>query len=422
MAPLYAVRIVPGSLGTFAGLKTDEHARVLDSRGAPIGGLYAAGNDMNSIMGGHYPGGGITLGPAMTFGWIAARHIAAQTSEQPEDAHANAPMSQPDPGAPPEEVDLLVFGGGAGGMTAALVASLEGLDVLLCEKTGQVGGTTATSGGTAWVPGTDLSVRAGVPDSAEDAAAFLASVVGQRGGEAQRRAFLESGPAAIRELEQHTEAKFVAATAHPDYLGNHPGAAFGGRALAPLPFDGRRLGRDFARVRPPRPEFLGPTGMMVARNELDALLRPFSNFANFRTATGLLLRQAADRLRYPRGTRLVMGNALVARLFYSLRQRNTPIRFDTALSELIVEQGRVVGAVVQGPTGEQRIRARYGVVLATGGIAHHHALRARLFPRSATRSLAPDGNTGDGIDAAARIGAPVDTGATVRRCGCRHRS
>jgi hypothetical protein len=70
--------------------------------GAPIGGLYAAGNDMNSIMGGHYPGGGITLGPAMTFGWIAARHIAAQTSEQPEDAHANAPMSQLTPAPRPK--------------------------------------------------------------------------------------------------------------------------------------------------------------------------------------------------------------------------------------------------------------------------------------------------------------------------------
>lgn len=314
------------------------------------------------------------------------------------------PMSQP------EEVDLLVFGGGAGGMTAALVASLEGLDVLLCEKTGQVGGTTATSGGTTWVPGTDLSVRAGVPDSSINAAAFLASVVGQRGNEALRQAFLESGPAAIHELEQHTEAKFVAATAHPDYMGNHPGAAFGGRALAPLPFDGRLLGKDFARVRPPRPEFMGPTGMMVARHELDALLRPFNSFANLRTAMGMVLRQATDRLRYPRGTRLVMGNALVARLFYSLRQRRTPIRFDTALSELIVEQGRVVGAVVNGPAGEKRIHARYGVVLATGGIAHHHALRARLFPQSATRSLAPESNTGDGIDAAARIGAPVDDG------------
>lgn len=74
--PFYAVRIVPGSLGTFAGVVTDASARVLDEAGRPIPGLYAAGNDMSSVMGGHYPSGGITLGPAMTFGWIAAQRIA----------------------------------------------------------------------------------------------------------------------------------------------------------------------------------------------------------------------------------------------------------------------------------------------------------------------------------------------------------
>ncbi len=74
--PFYAVRVVPGSLGTFAGLHTDGDARVLDAQGIPIAGLYAGGNDMSSIMGGHYPSGGITLGPAMTFGFIAAHHAA----------------------------------------------------------------------------------------------------------------------------------------------------------------------------------------------------------------------------------------------------------------------------------------------------------------------------------------------------------
>lgn len=75
--PFYAVKVVPGDLGTFAGLQTDQHARVLDAQtGAPIQGLYACGNDAGSIMGGNYPGGGITLGPAVTFGYIAARHLA----------------------------------------------------------------------------------------------------------------------------------------------------------------------------------------------------------------------------------------------------------------------------------------------------------------------------------------------------------
>jgi succinate dehydrogenase/fumarate reductase flavoprotein subunit len=74
--PFYAVRVLPGSLGTFAGLRTDVHARVLDAQGQPIAGLYAGGNDMNSVMGGNYPSGGITLGPAMTFGYLAALHAA----------------------------------------------------------------------------------------------------------------------------------------------------------------------------------------------------------------------------------------------------------------------------------------------------------------------------------------------------------
>ena len=74
--PLCAVRLVPGSLGTFAGLKTDAQARVLDATGEVIPGLHAVGNDMHSIMGGHYPSGGITLGPGMTFGYLAGLALA----------------------------------------------------------------------------------------------------------------------------------------------------------------------------------------------------------------------------------------------------------------------------------------------------------------------------------------------------------
>ncbi len=80
-APFYAVKVVPGSLGTFAGIETDAQARVLDGSSMPIPGLFAVGNDMNSIMGGHYPSGGITLGPAMTFGFIAAETIAADAAQ-----------------------------------------------------------------------------------------------------------------------------------------------------------------------------------------------------------------------------------------------------------------------------------------------------------------------------------------------------
>jgi succinate dehydrogenase/fumarate reductase flavoprotein subunit len=74
--PFYAVKVVPGDIGSFVGLRTDEHARALDVHGKPIEGLYVAGNDAASFMGGTYPGAGITLGPAMIFGHIAASHAA----------------------------------------------------------------------------------------------------------------------------------------------------------------------------------------------------------------------------------------------------------------------------------------------------------------------------------------------------------
>ena len=77
--PYFAVRVIPGSFGTFAGLKTNEHAQVLNDGGEVIEGLYAAGADMASVMGGHYPAGGINLGPAMAFGYIAGKHAAGAT-------------------------------------------------------------------------------------------------------------------------------------------------------------------------------------------------------------------------------------------------------------------------------------------------------------------------------------------------------
>ena len=73
-APFYALRVKPGDIGTFMGLPTDGQARVLQPDGRPVEGLYATGNAACSLFGGHYPSAGITLGPGITFGWIAARH------------------------------------------------------------------------------------------------------------------------------------------------------------------------------------------------------------------------------------------------------------------------------------------------------------------------------------------------------------
>ncbi|MGF6569089.1 succinate dehydrogenase/fumarate reductase flavoprotein subunit [Paraburkholderia sp. GAS333] len=88
--PYYALKVLMGDLGTFDGISTKVTGEVLDEAGAPIPGLYAVGNDRASVMGGNYPGAGITLGPIMTFGYITGRHLAGVS-----DAAAPA-QSQPD--------------------------------------------------------------------------------------------------------------------------------------------------------------------------------------------------------------------------------------------------------------------------------------------------------------------------------------
>ncbi len=304
------------------------------------------------------------------------------------------------------ETDLLVAGAGPAGMAAALVAATEGLEVVVCEKTEQVGGTGATSAGTLWIPGNRQSRDTGYADSPDDAARYLDGLVGAADGAELRAVFLSDGPDAIDYLVSRAGLRFVPCGEHPDYRNNQPGAAIGGRAIVPEIFDGRLLGEDFDRVRPPIDEFMLFGGMMVSKEDIGPLIGRYASPRNLVHAARLVLRYAADRLRYRRGTRLTMGNALVARLFYGLRKRGVPVLFGAPVVELIRDGGRVVGAAV-GEDG-RRIRARRGVVLATGGFAHNPAFRAEFMPASAPpRSMAAAANAGDGLEMATRAGADI---------------
>ena len=144
-----------------------------------------------------------------------------------------------------KETDLLVVGAGPAGMTAALVASLEGLDVVVCEKSGQVGGTGATSAGTLWIPGNSQNRKAGFEDSADDAATYLDQLIGEDQMSGHRMVYLRDGPDIIDYLEDRTDVKFLPCGMHPDYRNNLAGAGLAGRAIIPENFDGRLLGRDF---------------------------------------------------------------------------------------------------------------------------------------------------------------------------------
>jgi len=268
--------------------------------------------------------------------------------------------------------------------------------------------TTATSAGTLWIPGNRHGRAAGHQDAVEDAARYLQALAGPDDARGLRHAFLATGDEAIAFLEQHSQVVFASSGPHPDYL-VQPGAAFAGRALSPLPFDGRRLGAGFARIRPPIPEFLLLGGMMVGKADIQALVRRWSSLQAFLHSARLVARYAADRLRHPRGTRLVMGNALVARLFASLCDAKVDVRFGWRLRELVAENGRVTGAVFDTDGGLRRITAVRGVVLATGGVGRSAALRRELLREGEeVASLACESVAGEGIAAARRTGAALE--------------
>jgi len=306
------------------------------------------------------------------------------------------------------EVDLLVVGAGPAGMAAALIASLEGLEVLVAEKSDYVGGTGATSAGTLWIPGNHQSRDAGYADSAEQAETYLHALIGQGANRDLIKAFLQTGPAVIDYLEARTDVQFLPCGKHPDYRNNMPGAAVSGRAIVPKPFDGRLLGKDFRRLRAPIAEFMLLGGMMVGKEDIAPLIGRFRSLSNFVYSARLFARYLADRLRYPRGTRITMGNALIGRLFFSLRKRAVPILFEAAIVDVIGNRSGVTGARLSVAGKEVIVKTRKGVVLATGGYAHNKALREKFMPQpTPMHSLSYQGNRGDGVAIGQRLGANV---------------
>lgn len=307
--------------------------------------------------------------------------------------------------AEPETHDVVVLGAGAGGMTAAAVAAAEGLDVLVLEKTGCVGGTTALSGGMVWAPGNPKAAAIGRPDSIDAARDYLGRLVSGTHNAAVRESFLNHAADAIAWLETHTSVRLRPVPVYPDYDPDLPGAALGGRVLEPVAFDATRLGAAFALLRPPLPEFTLFGGMMLARPDIAHVRRVGRSLRSTLRVAALLTRYAKERARAPRGTTLVLGNALAGQLLHSLLRPNVTLRTDVTAERLLVEGGAVEGVVAEG----RPILACRGVVLATGGFSHDPALRAALLPAAAGPfSAASPGNTGDGLRLGEAAGGEIE--------------
>ncbi|EEA00040.1 fumarate reductase/succinate dehydrogenase flavoprotein domain protein, partial [Burkholderia sp. H160] len=305
-----------------------------------------------------------------------------------------------------EAFDVVVIGAGGAGMSAALFAAIDGARVLLVESTEYVGGTTAYSAGTTWIPNSSHGPSINPDDSSANAEGFLRSAVGERSSEALRRAFLQAGPRAVAHIEANSDVRYRARPFHPDYLSELEGSTLRGRALEPLAFDGRKLGRHFALIRPPIPEFTVLGGMMVDRDDVGHLLNMTKSFRSLRHAVKLLARHAHDRLSWPRGTRLVMGNALIGRLLHSLLARDVTVLVSTKLEALRANASGAIDGITLSQNGQRRqITVTGGVILASGGFNRHPQRRRAMLP-GAELAWCPGapGHTGSAQDLALAAG------------------
>lgn len=308
-------------------------------------------------------------------------------------------------------VDLVIAGSGGGGMVAGLAALDCGLEPLIVEKQPLVGGSTGLSGGIVWLPNNPLMRADGIADSHEDGLAYLADVVGDIGAPSspeRREMFLTAGYEMINFLTRKG-VELIRCAGWSDYYPNHKGGNASGRAVEGIPFDAAKLGGWRDKVQPPLAKNYG---YVVLTNELRSV--QYFNRAPraFAVATRVFLRTAAARIR--RGQILTNGASLIAQLLKALMDLSDgppPLWTDAAMTDLVVEDGRVVGACVVRDGKPLRIEARKGVLLAAGGFGHNKEMRRRYSgdqPNEAQWSIANAGDTGEVLEAAMRLGAKTD--------------
>jgi 3-oxosteroid 1-dehydrogenase len=308
-------------------------------------------------------------------------------------------------------VDLIIAGSGGGGMVAGLAALDCGLEPLIVEKQALVGGSTGLSGGIVWVPNNPLMRADGIADSHEDGLAYLADVVGDIGAAstpARREMFLTAGYEMINFLIRKG-VRLIRCAGWSDYYPNHKGGNEAGRAVEGIPFDAAELGAWRDKVQP---SLAKNYGYVVLTNELRSV--QYFNRAPraFAVATKVFARTNAAKIA--RRQILTNGASLIGQMLkvlISLTDGQPPLWINAALDDLIVEDGRVVGARITRDGTALTVEARKGVLLAAGGFGHNADMRRQYSgdqPNDAKWSIANAGDTGEVLQTAMRLGAKTD--------------
>lgn len=304
-------------------------------------------------------------------------------------------------------VDVLIVGSGGGGMTAGLTAHASGLDALVVEKSCYFGGSTALSGGGIWVPRAPAQRREGYAPSPEGVVEYLRTITDGLVSEARLRQYVESAPQMLEFLEQLSRwCVFVWKPGYADYYPELPGGSELGSTINVPPIDLRELGPDEQKLL--KPLALAPKGIWLGPKELRSFYRIRQSWAGKGVLLKLISRMVRARVFNERMA--AIGQSLAARLRLAMRETGVPLWLDSPMVELLADvDGSVTGAVLERQGGKQRIGARLGVVLASGGFDHDLAWRKEQLPVvDQDWSFGNPAATGDGIRAGQQVGAATD--------------
>jgi 3-oxosteroid 1-dehydrogenase len=294
------------------------------------------------------------------------------------------------------ECDVIILGSGSAALSAALRSAVAGLKVIVLEKTGFVGGTSAMSGAGTWIPANYHAAAAGIKDSTSEALEYIrgASPDGWQSSEDKLwQAFVENAPAMLEFVEANTPLRF-ALTEEPDTMVERPGGKRKGRMLSPGPLRRSLVGQFSGKIRPSTLPHLYTYQEVYDGDLYHQPVRATLRFIH-RLTWRLLTGSRAQ------------GSALIVGLLKGCLDHGCRVELNAKAIELVSDNGGITGVIAETNNKKKLISARRGVVIATGGFEWDKNLLEQNFPGPLDWIGSPRSNEGDGQKLAQRAGAEL---------------